>query len=442
MEVWDLLSDIGIASVLLLSCKVARTQIGLLQKLFIPTAMLAGLTGLIFGSGGLRLLPFSGAEVSYGGILIAVIFAAIGLSTQFPKMTDLIHRTGRLWTYNQIITISQWMLALAIGLYVLPLFWKDLAPAFGLVMPAGFMGGHGTATALGESLQQLGWEDAMSLGLTAATVGVFAAVLGGMLIINIAARIGILSSIDRFESLGIQTRRGLVPEGERQSIGDETVSSSSINVFTFHLSLVCAVTFLGYLFSGWASSLVEFVSVPVFASAFLIGCIARTALQAIGVMQHFDDRLFQSTAGAATDYLIFFGIASIKTAVVISNAAPFVLLIGAGLGLCAALVWVVAPLIFSENWMEKAIFSWGWMTGTVALGILLLRVSDPSNKSHVLDDYAIAYVPGAVVDILLISFVPGFVMLGLGGTVLACLAAYLGAILLLFLMVIRHRAAR
>lgn len=425
IDIWDLVIDFGIAGGVILACKFLRVNLAILQRLFIPVAMLAGLVGLALGANGLDILPMSELAPRYGGVLISVVFAAIGLSTSFPEVSTLFQRTGRMLAYNQIITISQWALALIIGLWVLPVFWPGLSAAFGLLMPAGFMGGHGTAVALGESLTKLGWEDSLSLALTSATFGVFLAVLGGMVIVNIGARLGLITHVTKFEDLARHVRRGQIPHENRESVGDETVAASSVNVFTLHLSLVGLVTVLAYLFANWTSSLSEFTTVPVFASAFLIGCLTRAILKKTGAMGNFDEKLFSGFGGAATDFLIFFGITSIQISVLIMNAAPFLLLMLAGVLLCLTLVFIVAPLVFRNDWFDKAVFSWGWMTGTVALGILLLRICDPKNESHVLDDYAIAYVPGSVVDILLLSFVPGFVMLGHGANVLLVLGAYL-----------------
>ena len=59
-----------------------------------------------------------------------------------------------------------------------------------------------------------------------------------------------------------------------------------------------------------------------------------------------------------------------------------------------------------EIWFEKALFTWGWYTGTMAMGIALLRVVDPKMQSRCLDSYALAYLFIAPVEIILISLAP------------------------------------
>jgi ESS family glutamate:Na+ symporter len=72
----------------------------------------------------------------------------------------------------------------------------------------------------------------------------------------------------------------------------------------------------------------------------------------------------------------------------------------------------VAPKFFKEYPFEKSIFCWGWGTGTVAMGIALLRIVDPDLKSGTLDDYGLAYIPIGIVDIVIISLAPVLIMSG------------------------------
>ena len=440
MDIWSLVIDAGIACTLLLIAKLLRANIKILQRLFIPTALIAGLLGLGTQFIGLPGFSLSEAAQSYGGVLICLIFSAVGLSTQFPKLDELIHRTGRLWAFNQLVILCQWIVAILFGLLIVPMFFPDLPSAFGLIFPAGFMGGHGTAAALGTSLTDLGWEDALSLGLTSATVGVFLSVLGGMAIVNIFARIGLLKDVQKFEQLDVYVRRGLTDPDNRSSIGEETVESASMHTLTLHLALIGCATVLGYYLATYGSSLGTHISVPVFACCFLVGCIMRAILKSTGVLHHFDEKLISSGAGVATDFLIFFGISTIKLSVLLLNSIPFIVIMVLGLVTCLVLTLVVAPVLLDKDWAKRSVFSWGWMTGTVALGILLLRVSDPKSRSHVLDDFAISYVPVSVVDILLISFVPGFLMMGHAGTVLGVLSGGVCFVLLTFFTLIHRRS--
>lgn len=431
MNIWDLVLDMGIASLLLLLAKVIRVRVRFIQQMFIPVSMIAGLLGLLLGPYALDVLPWSESFTAYAGVLITVIFAAVGLATQFPGPREVLGRAGSLWAFNQTVTVGQWCVGLVVGALMAATFWPELNAGFGLIMPAGFMGGHGTAVAIGESFRQLGWQDATTLALSSATFGIFAAIFLGMGLLNYGVQRGWLKGLPRFSEMDSELRCGLVKEDKRRVLAREGISSISVDVFAIHTAIVLVVTALAYLMSLSLSSLHDMVSVPKFACAFLIGCIARVFLQKAGAARFLDDGIFNHAAGASTDFLIVFGIASIQIAVLITYAVPMALLMAAGLITCLFMVLVVAPRMLGAEWFEKGIFSWGWMTGTVAMGILLLRVADPEMKSKVLDDYAIAYVPGAVVDILLISLMPMLVMSGYGWQALAGMLVYIAVVQLL-----------
>ncbi|MCJ2182666.1 hypothetical protein MTR62_08185 [Novosphingobium sp. 1949] len=440
ITLWNLVIDAGLAGCLLLVAKILRSQVTVLQRLFVPSTLLAGLIGFVGGPSVLGWLPFSAWCAQYGGVLICAVFAGLGMTARFPDLDTLIHRTGRMWVFNQIVFLSQWIVGVGFAMVTAHSVFPGLVPAFGLIFPAGFMGGHGTAAGLGVVLQGLGWEDALSLGLTSATIGVFLAMLGGMVIINLFGRQGRLKDVRRFEELDRHFRRGLVALEDRRSIGEETVVAASLHVLSLHVGLLAVITFAAFELASHLSALVSYLSVPVFACCFLLGALMRLVLTRTGMIHYVDERIIGALASCATDFLIFFGVSSIQLAVLLSNTAPFLAIMLIGTALCLVLTMLVAPRVLGDHWAEKAVFSWGWMTGTVALGILLLRVCDPEGQSNALEDYAIAYVPGSIVEILLVSLVPGLVTMGYAPQVLGVLLLAILAILALFQFVIRRPA--
>lgn len=179
---WTLLIDVGIISALLLLGKLARARLPFIQRLFIPPSLLAGFCALLLGPEVLGWLPLSNNTGTYAGILIALVFGALPLTStrQTRKGGDHI---GRMWAYAQAGLLLQWALGGFAGLLLLGMIWP-LNDAFGLAMPSGFCGGHGTAAAIGEAFAKYGMEEMLSLAMTAATVGIIAAVVIGLWLIN------------------------------------------------------------------------------------------------------------------------------------------------------------------------------------------------------------------------------------------------------------------
>ena len=91
---WVFFTDAGIICGLLLIGKLLRVKIRLIQKLFIPPSLLAGLLGLTFGPNGLGWLPLSSNVGTYSSILIAIVFAALPFSSPRFKVKDVARRVG------------------------------------------------------------------------------------------------------------------------------------------------------------------------------------------------------------------------------------------------------------------------------------------------------------------------------------------------------------
>lgn len=426
---WTLFTDLGIISILLLTGKIIRVKVRLIQKLFIPPSLIAGLLGLALGPNGLGWLPLSDSLGTYSAVLIALVFGALPLSSPSVPFKELRDRVGPMWAYAQLGMLLQWGLIGLFGLFVLKLIWPELNDAFGIMLPTGYYGGHGTAAAIGSAFEGLGWDEARSLGMTTATVGIICAIFGGLIMIKWGAKHKHTSFIADFKDLPEELRSGLLPEEKRDSVGDSTTSSISIDTFTFHFALIALVAFLGYLFSQGIKQAYPMLELPVFSCAFIFGLLLKTLFNRTRVTRYIDAGTVQRFSSFFTDLLVAFGVASIKLGVVVKYAAPLIVLIIAG----SLIVWGVTFFLgrrMSKNyWFERTIFAWGWWTGTMAMGIALLRIVDPKLSSKAMDDYALAYLPIAPVEILLITFVPILFANGLGAWLMA-------ACLLLSLLII------
>lgn len=408
---WDVLTDLGLLSLLLLLGVVLRARITLLQRSFMPASIIAGILGLILGPNGFGVIPFSDFIGTYPSILIAVVFASIPLSSEKFKWRNVMDKVGGFWSYSQIIMLLMWGVGLLFALiFLVPTF--DVHYGFGLLLAAGFVGGHGTAAAIGDAFAQQGWEEATSLAMTSATIGAIVAIGIGLLLIRSAANNGQANYISRFEELPEEYRTGLLPKEKRTSMGQDTVSSISIDPLVFHLALVLLIATGGYYLSQFGEWLYPELSIPAFSLAFLVGLVFSLFIQRAKVEHYIDKNVVSKISGSATDILVAFGIASINLTVVAENIVPFAILIIFGILFAYFFYKVVSKYYFRENWFEKGIFTWGWITGAVAMAIALLRIVDPKMESKTLDEYGLAYIPIAPVEIMLITFSPMFILNG------------------------------
>ncbi len=420
---WVLLTDLGIISALILVGKFIRVKVKLIQQLFIPPSLIAGVLGLAFGPNGLGWLPLSGSMGTYAAVLIALVFGALPLSSPKFSAKEVAGRVGPMWAYAQLGMLLQWGILGIFGLLVMKVIWPDLNDAFGVMLSTGFYGGHGTAAAIGEAFKGLGWDEAASLGMTTATVGVICAIIGGLIMIKWAAKNKQTAFIADFADLPNELRSGLVPEEKRESMGSATTSGISVEPLTFHFALVLLVAFLGYSLSVGVKQIYPQFELPVFSCAFIVGLILKKIFDATKVTNYICPNTTQRIGSMATDLLVAFGVASIKLGVVVKYAVPLIVLILAGAIIVFGITFFFGRHLSKTYWFERTIFAWGWWTGTMAMGIALIRIVDPKLASKAMDDYALAYLPIAPVEILLITFVPIMFVNGMGLWLsLGCLA--------------------
>jgi ESS family glutamate:Na+ symporter len=411
---WTLFTDLGFIFALLLAGKLIRVKSKLVQRLFIPPSLIAGFLGLSLGSEGLGWIPFSGELGTYAGVLIALIFAALPLSSPKYKIKDVAGRVGPIWAYAQLGMLLQWSLMGLFGLFVLNVIWPNLHPAFGVMLPAGFYGGHGTAAAIGDAFFNLGWSEAGSLAMTTATVGVVLSVIVGLFMIKRAAARGETSFIKDFSDLPDDMRTGLTPPEKREDAGMCTTSPISVDSLAFHLAFVFIVALVGYLLSQGVKSFYPKLEIPVFSASFIVGLFFKKIFDRTSVSDYICPRQTSRLSGTFTDLLVACGVASIKLSVVVKYAVPLAILIAVGAFLAWIVTFYLGKRLCHTYWFERSIFAWGWWTGTMAMGIALIRIVDPSLKSKAMDDYAMAYLPIAPVEILIITFVPVMFVSGMG----------------------------
>ena len=428
---WTIVVDLGIISALMLLGKLIRVKVKGIQYFLIPPAVIAGIFGLILGPEVLGWLPLSGCLGTYAGVLIAFVFAALPFTS--TSNAREVGKVKRMWGYSQGGMLLQWGFAGLLGILILKQVWPMLHDSFGITMPAGFCGGHGSAAALGDSFAKFGRDEVLSLAMTSATVGIISSIVIGLIYLRIGTKRGCSACLTEAEKLPEELRTGILDAENRKSIGDDVFSGISISTITFNLSVIALVVLCGYLASKGVTRLAPSLELPVFSCAYIAGIIIKFIFDKAKVSDKVSPKISSSLSGMFTDYLVAFGIASIKISVVSQYLVPMIVLIFCGLIFTSIYVYFAAKYIFKEYWFEKAMFSWGWFTGTMAMGMALLRIADPEGRSHCVDHYAIAYIFIAPVEISLITFSP-ILFVGGYGLVFSAVCAVVGLSIMSYML--------
>jgi len=373
--------------------KCLRVKVRLLQKLYLPSSVIGGLLGLIilqmFGqwipgewTAGWNRLP---------GILINVVFAALFLGVAIPPISSIWRRAGPQLAYGQIVAWGQYVVGIGLVVVLLgPLF--GVPALFGVIVPVGFEGGHGTAGGLMQTFTQIGWSEGGDYAMASATAGIISAIVVGMGLINWAARKGILSRSTRFAERTPDEIVGIYPADKCPIAGRQTVSPDSVDSLALHLAIIGVSILIGYLIKMSLVGVEVHLpgirrhaimrAFPLFPLCMIGGLIVQICLTKVGRASIVDRGLTQRLAGTALDFLVVAAISTIRLEVVARGLIPFTIIIAGGILWNIFCVTFLAKRLLPDCWFERAIAEMGQSMGVTATGLLLLRVVDPEGETN------------------------------------------------------------
>ena len=417
-----MLGFIGLC-VLLLIGHVLRTKLRVLQWMYLPVCVIAGLVGLAAVQGLEALAGWSaagGSQAAEGwrgwlaaanaevgqwramwvklpGILINVVFACLFLGVTVPRVAVLVRRAGVQLAYGQIVAWGQYVVGVGLVVAVLGQMF-DLPAMFGGVLPVGFEGGHGTAAGMGPVFDKLGWPEGKDIALASATAGIVSAIVVGMALVNLATRRGWTVRRQSPADVPEDDSIGIIPVDRRPSAGRLTVQADAIESFTLHDAIVGAAILIGYvlkhaiaqldLLSPWLRDKRLFGSIPMFPLCMVGGLIVQVWEQNYDRHKLIDVGLTRRIQNTALDFLVVAAIATIRLDVVVGAAVPMIVRVLAGIAWNVFCVLVLARWLLPDSWFERSIAEMGQSMGVTATGLLLLRVVDPDYETPAADAFA------------------------------------------------------
>lgn len=409
MGVYDIFIDFAFMAGLLILAQFLRSKIRWLQDHYIPSSLIAGTMGLILGPQVLNVISWTTEASSYPYLLICVIFGAIFLGKPLggKGKSNVFKKVGDTFFINTASEILCFGFALLIGGGILMAFFPDVFPEFSLLLPSGFAGGHGYAAAIGGALNELlGREDAVSIGQVFATLGLLIGLIGGIICINVAAKKGYTRFVSKAVQLPEEVRKGFVPADKRESIGSNTTHSMAVDTLSWHLALILAAFGIGYAAKQGLDALFPKLAFPLMCLTMLAGLVIQFVLKLIKHDTYVDKKTVDRCSGFMTDFLVAFGVATIKLSVFTEFWVPIILMCLIGIIWPLTVVFFVAKRMYRNFWFERSIFIFGYLTGIVAVGMTLLRCCDPDAKSETLDDFGYAYTVQSVIEVFLVAMIP------------------------------------
>lgn len=410
------LSIFSYLSFLLILGVIIKNKVKIFQELFIPSSVIGGFIGLFLGSSFLNnyfeIIPFSWQKdiSSLPGMLIIPIIISVPLGLNFgsrkKSIKNVINMSGILF----IVTFTQLLLGYLISYLYKYIFNKDIYPGFGSELNSGFAGGHGTAGLVSRTLKELGsqyWELAQGITVTMATVGLISGIFFGIYQINKGAKNGKTEIIKDVLELPIELKKGYYKEVAKQdSLGRETMLSTSIDTLAFHLAIIMSVCGLSQI------SLIFFKKHNVFiisklslwSYGMMIMFIVWYIIKKMGLDWSIDSKVRGKITGTFTEFAVVSAIASLPFKAVSIYFITIFTICLIGLILTWKIILLLSKRYFEKDfYFERALAMFGTSTGVFITGLLLLRICDPKLESKVLQDYSLGFTMTALLGPILIT---------------------------------------
>ncbi|MEK4495647.1 sodium/glutamate symporter [Ureibacillus sp. FSL W8-0352] len=235
-------------------------KVGIFQRFCIPAPVVGGLLFALI----VTISKSAGFEItldtSLQSLFMITFFTTVGLGASFK----LVKLGGKLliiyWLACGFLALMQNVIGVGLASLL------GIEPLIGMMAGAVSMeGGHGAAAAFGQTLEELGFEGAMTVGAAAATLGLVA----GGLVGGPAAK-HLISKYD------------LKPSKEEMEVSSLDTDHEQVTTQTF-FTQVLIITFcmtVGSYIGKWFSELTDFV-LPGYVGAMFVAVIVRNILDKI-----------------------------------------------------------------------------------------------------------------------------------------------------------------
>ena len=451
----QLLQALSLLSALLLVGTFLRAKVKLFQSLYLPASVIGGFIGMIISPE--ILGRFSNYSISQEwvktysllpGILSVPIFAAIPLGMFLNNSNDNKKKNIKsLYPSKVLICFGLFQCAAmtqsAIG-YATNMFFSKVNPqlnmyrTFGYELSAGFAGGHGLAASTGKLLESFGipqyeWEIAQGVAMTTATVGLIGGMIFGIIFINIAVRrnktniIKAIKKNNEDKSMEIGYNKYIT---KQNSLGRETFLSSSIETITFHLAIILTVCGVAYIVLNFVKkmNIAGLNVLPVWTYSMIIMFALNFLIKKLNLTWMIDAKVKAKIMGTLSDFAIVSAITSLPIKAIMNYIAPITVMCILGFIITYLLVFPLGDFFFKKDYsFERAIVSWGTLTGVLTTGMILLKICDPEYKSPALSEFSLGFSLMSITGLLIVPILNN--VLARGSTFDNFITAIISAIL-------------
>jgi ESS family glutamate:Na+ symporter len=394
VEGWDLMIYFVFIGVLLFVSKIIKEKVPFLNKVILPTALIAGFLGLIISDGFLGLVTLDREGIIHEIVYHSLAIGFIAISLKRDKNET----NKKVWSTGMIIVMT-YLLQAFIGVMVVIVFFPKLFLGAGLLLPLGFGQGPGLAQSQGQSFAEgVGLlSEGAALGSTIATVGFLVGGIVGVIALNYLAR-----------KYKIKVNK-IHEENSRITETFEVETIKEIRVFdtlTSQATIILVIYFAVYLTLAFLETNLREIGgiAETFAGVFhgfnfLIGILY--ALLFKKVLVWFDNR--GKNTNFITNNYVLSNISSISFNFLIVAAVlritreaidEYYLLVAVMALFATVFTLLFIRFIVKKVYDEKYFVHYflglfGMLTGTASTGLALLKGVDPEYKSPVAEEMVV-----------------------------------------------------
>ena len=420
--------------VFILLANVLRRKIPFFRRSLMPTAVIAGLLGLIIKEVILAVWGFNiFSTVTLSSMvyhLLPVGFIALSLreknnyTTEYNRDKRKIERVAA--AKSGALIISGYLLQGIIGICICAIVALTILPELnagtGIMLALGFGQGPQQANATGYIWDAAGYMNfwgegsARNFGLTIAAIGFLWASIPGIILINrIAKKKGITLTRNEFQKSGDLPIQNI--EGP-----DEVPLSESIDKFSLQVCMVLGVYILtiGFIIgiemifrASGIAFLIDLVP-TIWGFAFMIAALVALCVKVVlrrlvktGIMhrKYPNSYMMNRISGTAFDLSITAAIFLISVTDLGSLWIPVILITTAGGIATIFFLRFLCNHIYKDYKDEAFLAFYGNLTGTIANGMILAREIDNDFKTPASDDLVVGAAAAIILGIPLLLLI-------------------------------------
>lgn len=372
----------SLAILLLVALVTAGLYLRQSMRLFsvVPLALIAGIVFLLLSA--LPGFTALGLTQGWSGVpeeLISVVFATLFFGKALIPLREIWRFAGPQLVLSQLMAWGQYLVGGVLTLLILvPLFAAN--PLSAALIEIGFEGGHGTAAGMAGLFDELGFSEGEDIALALATVGLVIGLLSGLIFSTVyRLRTGLRGNTDSGER--IRTRL-LTMQSLPRLIGQLALVALAVAMGEgFKLLLVAGENALRVIVP-----IVEIARfIPVFPLAMLASILIQFVMQKLRIDQLVHQPTMDRIGGLALDAVILTALATMSLSAVAENWQIVVVLGLGGVLWNLAMLFLVAPKLFTNFWFARGLGDYGQSLGTTATGLLLIDLVDPERKSGAME---------------------------------------------------------